>query len=700
MKLWAASQEHYSDEQLLAYLDGELQPTTTLRVQSHLATCWECRARMQDIEQQVHLVTTTIMETSVNGMDRATRAKTSFLAQRRYTPDPKLARTLLSTPRLIRWGTLLLAGLTTIFLFVLLSPFSRRGATPSPGEIMARSLASESGLAEQSVHQTFQIEMEQLKPVQRKRVSELQVWSDNGGGRFASRWMTSEGKLRYALWHPAADETYQYNPAGAPAVQRLDRRGATAAFLIELPGQMLDLEKLESGFVEWLESRSWQPVSLASNFSAFVDQEGATLQAERVAVDGRIILRVRAQHTVGQFVATLILEVDSLSYRPHKLQVRFETAKQAVELRMVEKGMNLGPEAASFSPADFTSHVTVPDSVDKPSRRPGSLLAKSNDSIRSEADVISEEINIEYALHRARACRGEPIQMIRDLDGKIIVEGVVGTLERKMQLLSVLAPFGSSSRVRIRIRTVEEASPPRSASAQTGLDLNGSATLRPPSTRAIELSNEKFPIRELLEQYFRRIGAESSTSSHPGEQISVRHEVINLSNKALELSDGALMDAWALRRLAERYPLAQTRDVPPNAKWLLETMLRDHLAELKAHVNQLQSLVGPVLLSSAPAQTYAEAVSQIETGVPQVAADSGWPREVLRLFTTVNHSDRLATYLFAGSDLTETLEEAEGQLLADLGRASNLAVRTEAQIARDFADMPSPSATERAGSLP
>jgi anti-sigma factor RsiW len=88
MKLRIEPRRHCSDEQLLAWLDGELQPTAARWVQSHLKICWECRARLQDIDGQVSLVVETLIETRHLEMDRAARAKAVFLAWRRYTPAP------------------------------------------------------------------------------------------------------------------------------------------------------------------------------------------------------------------------------------------------------------------------------------------------------------------------------------------------------------------------------------------------------------------------------------------------------------------------------------------------------------------------------------------------------------------------------------------------------------------------------------
>jgi len=44
---------HLSDQDLLSAVDGELAPWAAARVESHLAACWQCRARKQEFEAAI-----------------------------------------------------------------------------------------------------------------------------------------------------------------------------------------------------------------------------------------------------------------------------------------------------------------------------------------------------------------------------------------------------------------------------------------------------------------------------------------------------------------------------------------------------------------------------------------------------------------------------------------------------------------------
>ena len=45
--------DHVSDQELMQAVDGELSARAAGRVQSHLATCWSCRTRKQEIERAI-----------------------------------------------------------------------------------------------------------------------------------------------------------------------------------------------------------------------------------------------------------------------------------------------------------------------------------------------------------------------------------------------------------------------------------------------------------------------------------------------------------------------------------------------------------------------------------------------------------------------------------------------------------------------
>ena len=45
---------HLSDEELLLWVDGELQRRHAMKARAHLSACWDCRSRMAQIESTIH----------------------------------------------------------------------------------------------------------------------------------------------------------------------------------------------------------------------------------------------------------------------------------------------------------------------------------------------------------------------------------------------------------------------------------------------------------------------------------------------------------------------------------------------------------------------------------------------------------------------------------------------------------------------
>jgi hypothetical protein len=53
VKPMLSEESHLSDQELLQAVDGELSPRDLERVESHLAACWACRVRKQEIETAI-----------------------------------------------------------------------------------------------------------------------------------------------------------------------------------------------------------------------------------------------------------------------------------------------------------------------------------------------------------------------------------------------------------------------------------------------------------------------------------------------------------------------------------------------------------------------------------------------------------------------------------------------------------------------
>ena len=87
-------QRHYSDETLLACLDGELSQSKARAVRVHLKVCWECRAKLAELESQAEAVSRLLLEQLPSDINRSMRGLERFLrwqerAETQRAPVPR-----------------------------------------------------------------------------------------------------------------------------------------------------------------------------------------------------------------------------------------------------------------------------------------------------------------------------------------------------------------------------------------------------------------------------------------------------------------------------------------------------------------------------------------------------------------------------------------------------------------------------------
>jgi hypothetical protein len=234
----------------------------------------------------------------------------------------------------------------------------------------------------------------------------------------------------------------------------------------------------------------------------------------------------------------------------------------------------------------------------------------------SREEVLAKAIEIEYALHRVRACLGGEMRVVMERNG-LRITGEPGSPERERELRTVLAAVSMPAWV-----TRESGRPGRTpAGRQAVADevhvAESGTSMTPPAEDAVRTYLQAHP----------------EAGSPGGGDRAVM--AANYSSRALSHASAAVREAWALRRLAETYP---SEGMPSQSRWLLETMLRDHLRALSADVGRAADLIAPVFgLSKTPA--------------PQSEGAGSWQQETERLFARVEDFERRASALFG--DATE-----------------------------------------------
>lgn len=596
-------QKHYSDETLLSYQDGELPNRTINAIQQHLDLCWPCRARLAEIENQVHKVISVFEGHDLPGAGWVAESTIRFS----YWQE-RFERNLASAPRRSWLGSLfprrvtLIASAFLAGLVVLGVWHFFRSSPPSVSETISRTREAESDFFQKAIHQAFRIELVQTRPLISRHTSRLEAYSESNGKRYSARWKELDGSLKYGAWRAASDREYLYDPTVAAGVMK--PRGAPARILscAELADYGLDPQQLEIGFLRWLQSRRWRPVSFVSDFSWLLSQDGVSAGVERfLSPEGKPMLRLTAQRRTARLTAELMIVLDANNYRPQLQKIRFETPEQVVELRLIAERSEIIPQD-SVVPAVFELDMNlVEQSRPQPSWAPPVAppkalpLPKLARSLLLEAEELAaNQIALESALHRVGACL-EPVEIVRERQGKLLVRGTVTTEERKEELLVTLRELGNPGWLKVNLQTSGNADASMGSlddPAQSRVKKDsGQAALSSPDS--VQPSDGRFLIEGYLEQYLKR--------QIPGErgeagQTRLRQRTAQFAFDAVSLSQEALRQGWALRRLVESYGTRSLEEWPVNSRGVLETMLQDHVRELQTQAHLTRTLLEPVFV--------------------------------------------------------------------------------------------------------
>ncbi len=345
----------------------------------------------------------------------------------------------------------------------------------------------------------------------------------------------------------------------------------------------------------------------------------------------RIDLTVAAPEAPEAILSSSLL-VRGSDWRPvsEHLTVRSEDHEEHYEIR------EIGYEVVAYeqlSPSAFETNALAAI----PATKVPAKASLPPAIVPNPAQFFSLEVKVRYALHLMHACSGEPIQVDSFPDG-VRVRGMADTEERKRELMQALAslkePFLSVS-----LRTPDQATP-----ADLTF-LEGAPATSAQSTAAE--SSSALPVETLLPR------------GPNGAAAITQDTVVKLSSDAIQSGRELLMEAWAVRRLLDRYPNLSSVSSADN-RWLVEVMVRDHLVSFERHrkrVTEIVRLIQPSL--AAP-----EAL-EVSPGVPQRAAHM--------LLENANQVNSMVLSLFArgqGSGGAETLYLLSNRLaeLQDISR--------------------------------
>ncbi len=634
------------EQVLLDYLVGELGSATARDVERHLETCTDCALRADQLSEDFGDVERAIdVELPLPPLRLA--AARRRLQERQEAYETSRAARGGSVRLGGTWARLALAAAAAVVLVGVATTLLSTRDEPAltAGQVLDRAQESVPTYGLQPSMARYEVEFVQLRPVDAARKHELVIWTDPGSGGYSSRLEDPDGALRHAVWRTASNgPTFAYDQAVGEALVRIDRSGQDPQpTLLASMGNGIDCDVLAAGFARWLEDRHWEPLRVSRDFTLLASDD-ATLRLERSAG----VLLVVAHKQEGDLRAEITLTLGAESFEPHSIQIHFQSPNGESTFKLVQNEVRF--IAASHLDASVFE-ARVPPST--------GLRAKSMPATRPQPGPASAgpdrrtvEAKLRHALHEARACLGEPVEVVRAANGALAVRGIVGTGEMKAAILTALDRSDVPDAVTVDIRTQAESI----GSADRGFEFAG-PSVRPainagsPSARSGPVSG--LPLTSDLTAYFRAADPLRAADS-VGKDLSA------FAAGAVDRADDLLRRAWALRRLAERYGPSTAERISPEAAALVREMCRDHLHGVAHAARRSADWTLPAL--------DAIAISRgVEEGAPQPISQSSastrsWSGPFLSLFEAANsiHSDTLVL-LTVRLDVTASAASERGR---------------------------------------
>jgi len=437
--------KHYSDEELLSCLDGEISRRKRKRINQHLEFCWACRSRQAEIEKQIQTVSALVQELPVHSdWHRAARENIAL-----FQSQFEVEITAGGRFRFFRkvWIPVAAAAACAIVFILLLLRIPKAPAVTA-SLVLTRTEVAEAKMAREPIHQIFEVKEIQIQPKGPTRQSQLEIWSDGPTNRFASKW-TAGGSLKHAIWSTKNQSfVYSSNKLQSFASRRLTQQ--SASFIRADP----DFQSLEAQFISWLENRPWKPIVLLADKSLW-QGDGAILQVQRLSARQ---LRLRVRKARAGMELELVALVEAGNPVPKIQRLHLEKAGRVIEIELSSEKTEMEPV---FVPAIFYPDRTVlPFKMNPPENDslppPGPIATDHSEPpiSQEEVDRIVRTVEAHYILHLAGACKGKPVTVSQEGGGVKISSKALGSAASYFTRHSSLEDvMGALAEMRNRVKT-------------------------------------------------------------------------------------------------------------------------------------------------------------------------------------------------------------------------------------------------------
>ncbi len=618
-KNWFRFGWHPAEDDLLLFLDGEASERQADKARAHLEGCWACRNQRDKLDRAIAAFMDYCEAEAIDALP--TRASLRFAERLRVAastqPKPSLIQRWAETLRR-RFAERRMIVVTTacLLLVAALSLILLRAERPvSAQELLRRTTQAEtlslSRVGEPVVYRKLL--------VKRAGGSEPVVWES---------WSDAErNQFRQRVADKQGSRFLRANEKETPAIiAELEQIFRANRFDPQRPLSA-------AAFAEWRRAIKTKAETVAANGAELkLTTIAAPPYAVNAITEAALIVRKSDWHAVA-----LQLRVQAENeLRDYDLS---ETAYEVLPLQALTVFTDL-PPAPTPAPSP-ASKVSPPPTVTAAS--PAGAIATP-----SRAALQAAEVAALYALHQAQADLGEQIEVVIEEGLRVVVRGLVQNAERKEELTRALSRIALVSP---QIQTIEEAvrqaqraaNPPAATETALTTSENIVTSGQPAATAP--------PFQQILIEHF---GGRKGLSEAERQEVNAR--VTQFYNAVEADASAALAEAWALRRLADRFAATNGAELDATSRQRLAEIESNHLARLRRRSRNLQARLHPLLVAVAGD---APAVSQPIETTRQA--------QILAAFRAIEQASRLTDQLIAGETAT-SLPQTARALLLELAR--------------------------------
>ena len=488
---------HPSENELLVYLDGEMDAKSSQRVEAHLKGCWSCRVKREETE---HLISA-FMKSRASALGESSSSPAGALPRLKARLDqldselgapPLFVQWIVALRRTREWSFLSVRWLTVVAASALLIVVLLRMTSVPPvsaREILERSKQAETQRIQKVAGPVVYRKLEVRRGSSAPRTAQVvswEIWNDVAHSRFRQR-VEDENGQRFIAGEIDSE----------PAMQSSSQFASAPPVLMELQ-QILRANRMDvrhplsGGAYE-----SWRR-GLHQKTEEIIEKELS---------DGRSAFAL-VTAPIGPFAVNAIIKAELVvrtdDWHPVEQRLEVQARDEVRKYELTETSfdvlaLNLLPTSIFADAAPLRAPLTiaplpVPTLLPEPAAAP------------SAGDLIAAEIEARFALHRAKACLGEALEVIRDRSG-VTVRGVVETAERREQLRDALRVVPLTS---VEIQTVEEAVSASSSVPASANDSKEHSNESQVVDYTVRSNSSTFPIQESLRRYFSEHGGLSS----------------------------------------------------------------------------------------------------------------------------------------------------------------------------------------------